>query len=113
MIKYDYVCGNEPFSRLLIKAARLLTTRFCSADMCFAADLGPDFRVWLKIQIANRSIAGCSRPFRQLLQFILLAGGMGANKDRKSTRLNSSHQIISYAVFCLKKKKKQNLTIRV
>src|SRR5947208_8986262 len=27
------------------------------------------------------------------------------NRDRKSTRLNSSHQIISYAVFCLKKKK--------
>src|SRR5258708_11467892 len=31
--------------------------------------------------------------------------------DRKSTRLNSSHQIISYAVFCLKKKK--NTTICV
>src|SRR5258708_18516674 len=29
----------------------------------------------------------------------------GAKLDRKSTRLNSSHQIISYAVFCLKKKK--------
>src|SRR5947208_10073476 len=29
------------------------------------------------------------------------------NEDRKSTRLNSSHQIISYAVFCLKKKKKK------
>src|SRR5947208_3572474 len=28
-----------------------------------------------------------------------------SNSDRKSTRLNSSHQIISYAVFCLKKKK--------
>src|SRR5947208_13499882 len=28
-----------------------------------------------------------------------------AAEDRKSTRLNSSHQIISYAVFCLKKKK--------
>src|SRR5947208_11503251 len=28
-------------------------------------------------------------------------------RDRKSTRLNSSHQIISYAVFCLKKKKQQ------
>src|SRR5207244_8486708 len=27
----------------------------------------------------------------------------GAHRDRKSTRLNSSHQIISYAVFCLKK----------
>src|SRR5438552_9835271 len=30
----------------------------------------------------------------------------GRKADRKSTRLNSSHQIISYAVFCLKKKKK-------
>src|SRR5258708_27955474 len=29
-------------------------------------------------------------------------------RDRKSTRLNSSHQIISYAVFCLKKKKKMS-----
>src|SRR5207244_10333511 len=29
--------------------------------------------------------------------------------DRKSTRLNSSHQIISYAVFCLKKKKSLHL----
>src|SRR5258708_24106573 len=31
----------------------------------------------------------------------------GNSRDRKSTRLNSSHQIISYAVFCLKKKKQQ------
>src|SRR5438552_18768820 len=31
----------------------------------------------------------------------------GTVPDRKSTRLNSSHQIISYAVFCLKKKKNQ------
>src|SRR5258708_31529323 len=30
-------------------------------------------------------------------------------QDRKSTRLNSSHQIISYAVFCLKKKKMNRL----
>src|SRR5258708_8616938 len=34
----------------------------------------------------------------------LRSGGLSA-RDRKSTRLNSSHQIISYAVFCLKKKK--------
>src|SRR5260221_9473244 len=32
--------------------------------------------------------------------------------DRKSTRLNSSHTVISYAVFCLKKKKKKNLDSR-
>src|SRR2546426_3614755 len=30
----------------------------------------------------------------------------GRNRDRKSTRLNSSHLVISYAVFCLKKKKR-------
>src|SRR3712207_6946101 len=49
---------------------------------------------------------------------ILLASGGELNRrpggrrepqrDRKSTRLNSSHANISYAVFCLKKKKKQN-----
>src|SRR5258708_22677964 len=33
-----------------------------------------------------------------------LAASCAAHTDRKSTRLNSSHQIISYAVFCLKKK---------
>src|SRR5690554_7235448 len=33
-------------------------------------------------------------------------------KDRKSTRLNSSHVRISYAVFCLKKKKQQNAKIK-
>src|SRR2546426_5857081 len=33
------------------------------------------------------------------------AGAGGPQRDRKSTRLNSSHLVISYAVFCLKKKK--------
>src|SRR5258708_15568286 len=36
----------------------------------------------------------------------------GRRRDRKSTRLNSSHQIISYAVFCLKKKNKVLLSTR-
>src|SRR2546422_3600438 len=36
------------------------------------------------------------------------AAGTWRKKDRKSTRLNSSHGYISYAVFCLKKKKKEN-----
>src|SRR5258708_9883358 len=38
---------------------------------------------------------------------IRVASNGRAGRDRKSTRLNSSHQIISYAVFCLKKKTKQ------
>src|SRR5256885_13195150 len=37
------------------------------------------------------------------VHFVVLA-------DRKSTRLNSSHLVISYAVFCLKKKKNSNIT---
>src|SRR3712207_7132962 len=40
------------------------------------------------------------------------ARGEGFLGDRKSTRLNSSHANISYAVFCLKKKKIQRLHIR-
>src|SRR2546427_5675945 len=36
--------------------------------------------------------------------------GLGAAEDRKSTRLNSSHSQISYAVFCLKKKKSSSNT---
>src|SRR2546426_7214060 len=37
-------------------------------------------------------------------------GGRHDTRDRKSTRLNSSHLVISYAVFCLKKKKKTQKT---
>src|SRR5438132_6667759 len=37
---------------------------------------------------------------------------IGGTTDRKSTRLNSSHTVISYAVFCLKKKKKHILNDR-
>src|SRR2546426_8206775 len=35
-----------------------------------------------------------------------LAAPFGGTRDRKSTRLNSSHLVISYAVFCLKKKRR-------
>src|SRR3712207_8161901 len=37
-------------------------------------------------------------------EFLVLLTGVDAAQDRKSTRLNSSHANISYAVFCLKKK---------
>src|SRR5438105_6751340 len=48
-------------------------------------------------------------PGNQLLgQSQGLGHNYGFTSDRKSTRLNSSHEWISYAVFCLKKKKKKN-----
>src|SRR5256885_11484872 len=42
--------------------------------------------------------------------FFLVSGRVRITTDRKSTRLNSSHLVISYAVFCLKKKKKKKET---
>src|SRR2546422_2833260 len=48
---------------------------------------------------------------QELVQFFVIEGFRSAgffSLDRKSTRLNSSHGYISYAVFCLKKKKKKN-----
>src|SRR5256885_6831281 len=39
-------------------------------------------------------------------------GSLQFSRDRKSTRLNSSHLVISYAVFCLKKKKKRKKNIK-
>src|SRR2546430_13160205 len=46
---------------------------------------------------------------RQLFMMLTLM----ITSDRKSTRLNSSHSQISYAVFCLKKKKKTKYTYKV
>src|SRR5688572_31019798 len=42
----------------------------------------------------------------------ILGDQLAAGEDRKSTRLNSSHSQISYAVFCLKKKKIKRLKLR-
>src|SRR5256885_8366625 len=55
-----------------------------------------------------RSISWLCRIYSGILASGLLpaslAGAIYAATDRKSTRLNSSHLVISYAVFCLKKK---------
>src|SRR5438309_762246 len=63
-------------------------------DTCYIADLA----------------VTCTPPERgqQLLQDpLLIVEILSPGTDRKSTRLNSSHSSISYAVFCLKKKKKK------
>src|SRR5438552_7279846 len=65
----------------------------------------------LRVGIANAdhlSIRRCrGRPGYMNLCTHAYCARVTHNRDRKSTRLNSSHQIISYAVFCLKKKKKK------
>src|SRR5689334_12693638 len=57
---------------------------------------------------AERRLALAAHGGRRLLRHLDLLGGVHDLEDRKSTRLNSSHSSISYAVFCLKKKKKHN-----
>src|SRR2546422_2870250 len=57
--------------------------------------------------VADRSLATSLFLALAMRRPLFLEGeaGVGKTEDRKSTRLNSSHGYISYAVFCLKKKK--------
>src|SRR5256885_10252632 len=65
--------------------------------------LFPYTTLFRSVRSAARAIPGC-----QDIERILHARwNEGELLDRKSTRLNSSHLVISYAVFCLKKKKKK------
>src|SRR5205807_7938679 len=61
---------------------------------------------------SSKSGSGPRRNRRGLRSFPTAASSARERRtktsDRKSTRLNSSHLVISYAVFCLKKKKKNN-----
>src|SRR5438552_10614101 len=57
---------------------------------------------------ADQAAAQLPRPLKLLWWDGEVESRQSSFRDRKSTRLNSSHQIISYAVFCLKKKTKKN-----
>src|SRR5258708_29869048 len=60
----------------------------------------PSFAAWEVRKVVECPRSSPALETAQILQFKIVEF-----QDRKSTRLNSSHQIISYAVFCLKKKK--------
>src|SRR5438067_3317765 len=79
----------------LFRSERALTSRETQTTRDLLKELKWDEENWNPIRQkkdAKRYRAGLLRQHRKL-------------KDRKSTRLNSSHVSISYAVFCLKKKK--------
>src|SRR5256885_10011653 len=59
--------------------------------------------------LSSRGSAGTNLPTRRTSGFNVTANFSFTVRDRKSTRLNSSHLVISYAVFCLKKKNHQIL----
>src|SRR5690349_23927404 len=75
-----------------------------SSDVCSS-----DLSHWLPASLASK--LGCSTERQAGRCGCTLMMGIRPRRcgsDRKSTRLNSSHVEISYAVFCLKKKKKKN-----
>src|SRR2546426_3990364 len=61
-------------------------------------------------ELARRGILIRSPSFRGVAEEA--PGAYKDVRDRKSTRLNSSHLVISYAVFCLKKKKKKRVDVQ-
>src|SRR5256885_10004774 len=81
------------------------TPLFRSAHVDVGQPLGLDFDMGVKLSGSRFTVmkGPIARLHRALAQFMI---------DRKSTRLNSSHLVISYAVFCLKKKKQMTSMTR-
>src|SRR5688572_31527099 len=80
------------------------TTLFRSVE-ADVARRGEAFRIRRRYR-ARETDRGIDRRIRFVSKDDELDGHADLRQDRKSTRLNSSHSQISYAVFCLKKKKK-------
>src|SRR5207244_13305598 len=62
------------------------------------------------IEFAHKNAQLAAEFMREIVKSEYREKHAESARDRKSTRLNSSHQIISYAVFCLKKKRKKQQT---
>src|SRR3712207_7603133 len=76
------------------------TTLFRSVDDAQALDA-----VHPQLRVDDRAVRAVGRAHPAGTHRVVQRLERGAHRDRKSTRLNSSHANISYAVFCLKKKK--------
>src|SRR5207249_8598398 len=82
---------------------RSLTSRRRSRPTASSRPLSPS--TWPRSRSPHETPHGSGRvAFREEFH-------AGSLRDRKSTRLNSSHVSISYAVFCLKKKKKDHVSL--
>src|SRR5256885_12377867 len=83
------------------------TTEIYTLSLHDALPISPALLLGSSVKIEQRDVAlwptGNTLRFRQ-------PDSTPKGRDRKSTRLNSSHLVISYAVFCLKKKKNRKST---
>src|SRR5207253_8399686 len=98
-LAFDLFCSFYKYFVKLLPADQVIEECRSHRDLLGRA-LGlrehENLRAWTKLKSAETALA------TELVLDLLLNGP----RDRKSTRLNSSHVAISYAVFCLKKKKK-------
>src|SRR5258708_1629033 len=81
------------------------TARVCDRSPCAGAERRQDDTLRQHLSDELPAAAPNREPHAKLRLACGASRQQQVRKDRKSTRLNSSHQIISYAVFCLKKKK--------
>src|SRR2546430_6165696 len=81
----------------------------CSSDLDLETVLDDAKAATTELPLVLYAERGAPAKWKAALK-LLAPGYPAGHKDRKSTRLNSSHSQISYAVFCLKKKKLQLLT---
>src|SRR5438309_7132223 len=80
------------------------TTLFRSWELLFADERGEEILSRLTANVPENALSFVmARPAQEF--FPNISSEAAKDLDRKSTRLNSSHSSISYAVFCLKKKK--------
>src|SRR5258708_13331146 len=108
----DLACGTgivtAQFASRLLTEGTVIGVDFSAAMLAIARQKLPDVTFYQArtehiarvLPEASVDIAVCSSAFWQMQSYTQLYRQI----DRKSTRLNSSHQIISYAAFCLKKK---------
>src|SRR3989442_8085906 len=81
----------------------------CKQDSITTVGIGTAARVSLEFNARTVAVADSVRTFARVLDKVGNPLAITVTLDRKSTRLNSSHVRISYAVFCLKKKKKNKI----
>src|SRR2546430_13298301 len=92
-----------PYELLFFFFNDTATTEIYTLSLHDALPISASFRSPSVSSLSGRSR---ERPLRARRTSVMYSGFAGmVSRDRKSTRLNSSHSQISYAVFCLKKKK--------
>src|SRR2546430_9163193 len=95
-----------------MSAPKRVELTFLGQALALRTDASPDYvrklAKFVEERVAELRRAGVKDPLKALsLAALDITDELFKARDRKSTRLNSSHSQISYAVFCLKKKNKQ------